>query len=440
MQPDGNIFIPLLARFKTAWEYADVGRSGWQWSYDYSARMVCAEDACSVTKCGQGATCTHLGGEGSCSCDIGYDGNPYTRCYPVNVPQDCPCTRVTVSSSSTAAATQSDKMGTYYLYGYHNDRVVYQHQSGLEYLFHAHGQAWAIGATIGGLRVGIINFSNQTCPYKVDSTWKYSTQGKLGDDESLKVVCHKNSIIQNPISPEPETPVTTTTGRSRVSPAEGLAGSLHNIYQNYVKLPLTTTEQSPELTTLGEGIHSVPTGDKGIIRAHQLLEERERPTKIQDLKMRNQFKFPEKFFDRVSNDLDQSELENVEDQDSGESYKIYLVTTPSPRQNLIKPNYFETKPPLTRNTRTPTPKLRSQVSKLRPSLAPTSLPSLSSSTISTTTRKIQHFLNQLGLKTTVTTDLDNEQHKKQTLHPAYTSLPIDYDQAEGLQVETVSRV
>ena len=44
-------------------------------------------------------------------------------------------------------------------------KVVYQHQSGLEYLFHAHGQAWAIGAQVGGLRVGVINFSNSSCPY-----------------------------------------------------------------------------------------------------------------------------------------------------------------------------------------------------------------------------------------------------------------------------------
>ena len=132
-------------RFKTAWEYADVTRSGWQWSYDYSARMVCPEDGCSITKCGQGATCTDLGGEGSCSCDIGYDGNPYTRCYPVNVPPDCPCTAISVSSSALAADTQSDKMGSYYLYGYHNNRPVYQHQSGLEYLFHAHGWKTKIG-------------------------------------------------------------------------------------------------------------------------------------------------------------------------------------------------------------------------------------------------------------------------------------------------------
>ena len=40
----------MLFRFKTSWEYADVSRVGWQWSYDYSASMVCREDGCSVTK------------------------------------------------------------------------------------------------------------------------------------------------------------------------------------------------------------------------------------------------------------------------------------------------------------------------------------------------------------------------------------------------------
>ena len=40
-----------------------MSRVGWQWSYDYSASMVCREDGCSVTKCGARATCTDLGGE-----------------------------------------------------------------------------------------------------------------------------------------------------------------------------------------------------------------------------------------------------------------------------------------------------------------------------------------------------------------------------------------
>ena len=98
-------------RFKTAWEYADLSLPGWQWSYDYTASMVCSLDPCSVTKCGQRATCTPQGPEASCSCDIGYDGNPYERCFPIEVPDSCPCTVVTVSSSGRAAVTQSDKMG-----------------------------------------------------------------------------------------------------------------------------------------------------------------------------------------------------------------------------------------------------------------------------------------------------------------------------------------
>ena len=53
----------MLFRFKTSWEYADVSRVGWQWSYDYSASMVCREDGCSVTKCGARATCTDLRGK-----------------------------------------------------------------------------------------------------------------------------------------------------------------------------------------------------------------------------------------------------------------------------------------------------------------------------------------------------------------------------------------
>ena len=58
-----KLIIIIGFRFKTSWEYADVSRVGWQWSYDYSASMVCREDGCSVTKCGARATCTDLGGE-----------------------------------------------------------------------------------------------------------------------------------------------------------------------------------------------------------------------------------------------------------------------------------------------------------------------------------------------------------------------------------------
>ena len=217
-------------RFKTAWEYADVSLPGWQWSYDYSASMVCSADPCSVTKCGQRATCTPQGSEASCSCDIGYDGNPYSRCFPVEVPAACRCTEVLLASSGQAAVTQSDKMGRlggeynsaqlipfrcrYFLFGYFGGQPVYQHQSGQEYLFQAQGQAWAIGATPGGLRVGVIAFSNTSCPYKVEAGWQHSTRGKLDVDPGLTVTCRVNSVVQNPVTkatPRPTTSTTTTT-------------------------------------------------------------------------------------------------------------------------------------------------------------------------------------------------------------------------------------
>ena len=419
-----------------------MSRRGWQWSYDYEASMVCATDGCSVTKCGHRATCTDLGGEGSCSCDIGFDGNPYRRCYPIEVPQECSCTKISVSSSGEAAATQSDKMGNYYLYGYHDNKVVYQHQSGLEFLFHAHGQAWAIGANVGGLRVGIINFSNTSCPYNADTIWKYSTQGQLDDDPSLIVTCDKRSIIHNPIRPETEPPVTTTTTSSYANYfrlnnndpknnalpqlAERDGDQVENLlYKNYVNLPPSVNEHNlfdttiPHTTTETSGIFSVPTGDKGIIKVHQMLEER--PTKIKDLKIRNEDNIPDSFFDHLSNTVYGEENSVIDDQVSGESYKIYLVsTTQNPIPNKIHPNYFETSRPVVRTPRTPVPKLRSALSNL--------LQEELTTTVRSTTKSFQHFLNQLSVKPTVTKQKKSD---KQTLHPAYTSLPINYDKNEG---------
>ena len=427
-------------RFKTSWEYADVSKRGWQWSYDYDADMVCAVDGCSVTKCGHRATCTDLGGEGSCSCDIGYDGNPYSRCYPIEVPDDCSCTRLKVSSDGEAGATQSDKMGNYFLFGYHDDKVVYQHESGLEYLFHAHGQAWAIGADVGGLRVGVINFSNHSCPYHVDTAWKYSTQGHLSEDPSLIVECDRRSIIQNPINHETQTPPATTTStdlRLSAKNKNNAASSLLNgdyeqletlLYRNYVNQPPSATEHGTVDTTIPHifytttepsGIFSVNTGDKGIIKVFD-----DRPTKIHDLKTRKE-KIPESFFDYLSNSVQgDGQSLSSSDQDSGESYKVYLVsTTPNP-------NFFETNPPpRTRSPRTPSPKLRSSMGQLLPTAIPKRLPA----TENTTSKTIQHFLNQLGVKTTSGKKQkkpEQPQHQA-SLHPAYTSLPINYDKAEG---------
>ena len=325
----------------------------------------------------------------------------------MEVPGDCSCTRLTVSSSGEAAATQSDKMGKYYLYGYHDDRVVYQHQSGLEYLFHAHGQAWAIGANVGGLRVGVINFSNTTCPYTGDVVWKYSTQGKLEDDLSLRVVCDTGSEVMNPI-----VRVTTTLK----SPSLQKTGGENMQSSNDVMD--TTTTSANQGTTETSGIMSVATGDKGIIKVHQHLEER--PTKIQDLKIRKEDKIPDTFFDQLSNNI------YGEDQESGESYKIYLLsTTKSPVIENINPNFFQTQS--VRTPRTPSPKIRSPAKKVQQNIQQTILPTTTSRA---TTQSLQYYLDQLSVKTKPSVKTQRAPDK-QTLHPAYTSLPINYDRAEG---------
>ena len=84
---------------------------------------------------------------------------------------------------------QSDKMGTYHLFGSFNEKPAYQHESGLDYLYYAEGDAWVIGATFGGSRVGIVNFDKNSCPYVIRSTWRHSVGGKLEKDPGIVVTC-----------------------------------------------------------------------------------------------------------------------------------------------------------------------------------------------------------------------------------------------------------
>ena len=65
-------------------------------------------------------------------------------------------------------------MGKYHLFGYYNRKPAYQHESGLDYLFYAEGEAWVIGAMFGGARVGIVNFDKHPCPYQLKSLWRHS--------------------------------------------------------------------------------------------------------------------------------------------------------------------------------------------------------------------------------------------------------------------------
>ncbi|TRY80119.1 hypothetical protein TCAL_14827 [Tigriopus californicus] len=184
-------------QFRTTWEYADIEQPGWQWVYDYSARLVCPSDACSVIKCGFHATCQVEGeqvgggiGRGVCKCDEGYDGNPYGRCFPQIFNDKCKCKELVLSSLGASALAQADKMGSYFLYEYFNGFPAYQHKSGLDFLFFAEGNAWVIGAQFGGSRVGIVNFDRNSCPYNLTSFWRHSVSGQLQVDESLTLECN----------------------------------------------------------------------------------------------------------------------------------------------------------------------------------------------------------------------------------------------------------
>jgi hypothetical protein len=60
----------------------------------------------------------------------------------------------------------------------------------LDYLYYADGEAWVVGATFGGPRVGIVNFERKRCPYQVTAgTWRHSVNGKLERDSGIALTC-----------------------------------------------------------------------------------------------------------------------------------------------------------------------------------------------------------------------------------------------------------
>ena len=84
-------------------------------------------------------------------------------------------------------------MGKYHLFGYYNRKPAYQHESGLDYLFYAEGEAWVIGAMFGGARVGIVNFDKHPCPYELKSLWRHS--GKQFNELRMNFIDHVLTIL-----------------------------------------------------------------------------------------------------------------------------------------------------------------------------------------------------------------------------------------------------
>ena len=57
-------------------------------------------------------------------------------------------------------------------------------------MYYADGEAWVVGATFGGPRVGIVNFERKPCPYQVTpQSWRHSVNGKLERDPGIVLKC-----------------------------------------------------------------------------------------------------------------------------------------------------------------------------------------------------------------------------------------------------------
>ena len=122
---------------------------------------------------------------------------PVKRCYP-HTPATCNCKELQLSSTGPSSLAQSDKMGKYHLFGYYNRKPAYQHESGLDYLFYAEGEAWVIGAMFGGARVGIVNFDKHPCPYQLKSLWRHSgnyTVSSFASDPYCSELHHLSLVI-----------------------------------------------------------------------------------------------------------------------------------------------------------------------------------------------------------------------------------------------------
>ena len=129
----------------TMWQYGDSELGGWV--YDPTLRVTCPTDPCSVLKCGFRAQCVYDSTEQAhCVCRPGYVGNPTERCYPSDIRKSstigkedvCTCLNIRLISNGPSKRHQADKMGEFHLWGYYNGRPVYQHESGLDFLYY-HG-------------------------------------------------------------------------------------------------------------------------------------------------------------------------------------------------------------------------------------------------------------------------------------------------------------
>ena len=183
------------------------------WIYDASLKVTCPTDPCSVLKCGFRALCV-LDPQPRCICRDGFEGDPNLRCYPREVDVSCACKEVLLSSIGPSKEHQRDKMGEFFLWGFYNDRPVYQHVSGLDFLYYHKNHVWGVGPKVGGNSAGLLNFGRNSCPYKLVTPWEFGTKMKNKKrqmDPQLSLVCldHNTKPRITTLKPQTTTPKPT---------------------------------------------------------------------------------------------------------------------------------------------------------------------------------------------------------------------------------------
>ena len=165
MMPCSQDYPACPYLLSTVWQFGDSEVGGWV--YDASLSLTCPDSPCSVLQCGFRAECVTEAAHAQCACKPGFMGDPYTRCYPRVRQSRCQCHQIRVSTGGPASLHQRDKMGDYFLWGYYNDHPVYQHYSGLDFLYFHANQVWGVGPKVGGKKAGLLNFDAADCPYQV---------------------------------------------------------------------------------------------------------------------------------------------------------------------------------------------------------------------------------------------------------------------------------
>ena len=204
----------------TMWQYGDSDMGGW--IYDASLKVTCPTDPCSVLKCGFRALCV-LDPQPRCICRDGFEGDPNLRCYPREVDVSCACKEVLLSSSGPSKEHQRDKMGEFFLWGFYNDRPVYQHVSGLDFLYYHKNHVWGVGPKVGGNSAGLLNFGRSSCPYKLVTPWEFGTKMKNKKrqmDPQLSLVCLDHNTKPRITTLKPSTARPSTRRPTKPSPLE----------------------------------------------------------------------------------------------------------------------------------------------------------------------------------------------------------------------------